>query len=139
MNTFTRFFLCYVNLYFIFILRLQERKKLEMKDHVVIMDIFSELIKEEMAVNNNQHMPKLYSLYETVCNEILIFLYLVYVFKTKFIREEWFYLTTVLLKRKKFLSPFLMHFLLQVLTQVIRLIFIDLIYHYSIIQRWKHR
>jgi hypothetical protein len=37
-----------------------------MKDKVVVMDILSDLIKEEMAVKNDEHMAMLYRLCETV-------------------------------------------------------------------------
>jgi len=49
------------------IFRLYERKTLDgMKDKVVVMDILSDLIKEEMAVKNDEHMAMLYRLCETV-------------------------------------------------------------------------
>jgi len=37
-----------------------------MKDKVVVMDILSDLMKEELAVKNDEHMAMLYRLCETV-------------------------------------------------------------------------
>ena len=37
-----------------------------MKDKVVVMDILSDLMKEELAVKNDEHIAMLYRLCETV-------------------------------------------------------------------------